>query len=485
MSMKIKLAVLILFCCLAKYSKAINVSVSTTQFHNGEKAYIEISSRIISTSVKYTSTDTLSDQTQSNVEYTLIFKKNDSIVIADKYKLQSPLTSEPKDYFDLRRYSLSYGVYNIELQYVDLHNISDTLSYTEKIDVKAIEDEILLSDVLLMHDVQQTKDKYNYEKAGFYYEPLCFDLIGEEQNILNMYLEMYNYENVLDGDFYIKFYPIDLDATTLVNQPKAAYKKLSTSNCSSILLNYDCTDLQSGNYEMFIEVHKKDKSLVGRVEKTFSVFHPLVDYKILYQSDSQFETAFVQFLDRETLDYSLKAIYPRIGNNKTEILNQIIASKDLKSKRYFLFNYWSNFSNDPKAIYDQYMEVVRAIDLRYANNVGHGFETDRGYYFLKYGRPNNIITVEDEPSAPPYEIWIYNFMPETQETNVRFLFYNPSLVANDFKLLHSTCRGEINNPRWEVDLYIDDTQGQNNNYLDARTTQDNFNRNARRYFTDQ
>jgi hypothetical protein len=67
---------------------------------------------------------------------------------------------------------------------------------------------------------------------------------------------------------------------------------------------------------------------------------------------------------------------------------------------------------------------------------------------------------------------------------VRFLFYNPSLVTNDFQLLHSTCRGERFNPRWEVDLYSDDNLGQNNNYLDARTTEDNFNRNARRYFSD-
>ncbi len=485
MKMKIKFLLIIFLCGIAIHSEAINVSVSTTQFHSEDKAYIEIYSRVISNSVEYITVDSSNQIIQSSVEYTLVFKKNDTIVIADKYRLDSPLSSEPKDYFDLRRYGLSDGSYSLNLFYVDLNNVSDTLFYTENIEVITDPDEILLSDVLLMHDVQQTNEKYNYEKAGFFYEPLCFDLISEEQNVLYLYLEMYNYEEVLEEDFYIKYYPIDLDATTLDNQIKPAYKKLTPSNCASVLLKYDCTDLQSGNYEMFIEVHKKDKTLVAKTEKTFSVIHPMVDYEVLYESDKHFETSFAQFLDRDALDYSLKAIFPRVGNNKTEILNQIISSKDLKPKRYFLYNYWRNFSNNPKVIYDQYMEVVRAIDLRYANNVGHGFESDRGYYFLKYGRPNNIIAVEDEPSAPPYEIWIYNYMPETQETNVRFLFYNPSLVANDFKLLHSTCRGEINNPRWEVDLYIDDTQGQNNNYLDARTTEDNFNRNARRYFTNQ
>ncbi|MDA8692721.1 hypothetical protein N9L92_01575 [Saprospiraceae bacterium] len=187
--MKIKLLILIAIVCITKNSEAINVSVSTTQFHNGEKSYIEIYSRIIANSVKYMNTDTTSDMTQSSVEYTLMFRKQDAIVIADKYKLDSPISVDAKDYFDLRRYGLDSGTYEIELQYVDLNNISDTLSYTEIIDVKPNNDQLILSDILLMHDVEKNNEKYNYEKAGFFYEPLCFDLVGEEQNVLHMYFE--------------------------------------------------------------------------------------------------------------------------------------------------------------------------------------------------------------------------------------------------------------------------------------------------------
>ena len=483
--MRIRYLIIILFNIIAYSSNAINVSVATQMFRNTDQAYVEIYSRIISESVQYQIIDTSSQNSSSSIEYTILFKQGGAIVIADKYKIDSPISIEPKDFFDLKRYGLDDGEYAIELQYVDLNNISDTLSYSEIITVESKVDQVQVSDVLLMPEVDNNNDKYSFEKSGFYYEPLCFDLVGKEQKTLYMYIELYNYERILTDDFYIKYYPIDIDnVSTLDNTALPVYKKLSPDKCSAILLEYDCSNLASGNYEMFIEIHQKDKTLVTQVVKTFSVFHPLVDYKILYEGDSFFETSFVQFLDIETLDYSLKAIFPRIGNNMTEILNQIISSDDIRSKRYYLFNYWNSFSNDPKAIYDKYMEVAKAIDLRYANNVGHGFESDRGYYFMKYGRPDNIVAVEDEPSAPPYEIWIYNYMPETQETNVRFLFYNPSLVANDFQLLHSTCRGERFNPRWEVDLYIDDNLGQNNNYLDARTTEDNFNRNARRYFSD-
>ena len=125
--MKIKLLLLILVCTFTKYSEAMNVSVSTSQFHNGEKSYIEIYSRIISNSIRYKSIDSTSDKTQASVEYTVIFRSQDAIVMADKYKLDSPLSIEAIDFSDMRRYGLEDGSYDIELQYVDLNNTKDTL----------------------------------------------------------------------------------------------------------------------------------------------------------------------------------------------------------------------------------------------------------------------------------------------------------------------------------------------------------------------
>jgi len=477
--------IVVLFVFYSSVVQAINVSVTTQLFYTQEEAYLEVYSRVISESVLYQPSLLDSTLQQSSIELLVIIKENDSVRIAEKYQIDSPASIERSDFWDLKKYGLMTGEYSIELLYRDLYNATDTLVYQELISVKSSDEYLLASDVLLMSDVSPTAGKYNYEKSGFYYEPLCYDLVGKNMERLIMYLELKNCETILKEEFYVKYYPIDIDDTELENEYTAGYKKLKPNNDLSILLEYNTTKLPSGNYEMVIEVHKKDKSKVSQISKTFSVHHPLVDFKLKYRADETFETSFVQFLDTEALDYSLKAVFPRVPNNMTEVLNQIIASKDLVTKRYFLYNYWISFSADnPKAMYEKYMEVAKAIDRRYINNVGHGFESDRGYYFLKYGRPDNIVSVEEEPSAPPYEIWIYNYLPETQQTNVKFLFYNPSLVTNDYQLLHSTCRGERNNPRWEVDLYSDDFQGQNNNYHDARTTQDNFNRNARRYFSD-
>ena len=475
------LAVLCVF--LSSYVYCLEVSINHAVFHNDSTHYVEIYTRFLSSSLQYIVTED-STSVQSSVEYLVYIESEGKILTADKYLINSPLSNEASDYWDLKRFTLPVGLYKVHLQYVDQNNIIDTLKINWDVEVKERDGRVNHSDVLLISDVFPTAKTGQFCKNGFCFEPLSFNLLNPDQNKLFAFMELYDVDSEISDEYYIQYYARQVDSSYQKDYTYG-YRKMKASNAEAILLEYNCEDLPSGNYDFVIELHKKDKSLVTSLKRSFAVYHPFVDYRLQYHGDSKFETSFVQFLDEDQLDYALKAIYPRLGNHMTETANYIVRSKEIKSKRYFLHHFWSGFSeSNPKAVYDKYMEVVKAIDIRYANNVGHGFETDRGYYFLKYGRPDDLIQVEDEPSAPPYEIWIYNYMPETGETNVRFLFYNPSLSANDFVLLHSTCRGERNNPRWEVDLYSDDFNATSTNYIDARRVNDGFNRNARFFFSD-
>src|SRR5690606_17534227 len=141
--------------------------------------------------------------------------------------------------------------------------------------------------------------------------------------------------------------------------------------------------------------------------------------------------------------------------------------------------------HDPPGTYEKYMNVVRAVDRQFYSGFRRGFETDRGYIFLKYGKPDDLVTVEDEVDAPPYEIWTYYSLPNSRQSNVKFLFYNPDLTQNGFVLLHSTARGERQNPRWESVLYGSTAgQGSGNTLIDGGGIPDGINRNARRLFND-
>jgi GWxTD domain-containing protein len=166
-------------------------------------------------------------------------------------------------------------------------------------------------------------------------------------------------------------------------------------------------------------------------------------------------------------------------------MNFMIKEAPIQAQRKFLLNFWNeNAPTSPEFSYQKYMEVVNAIDKEYNSNVGYGFETDRGYIFLRYGQPSNILNVDTEPDSYPYEIWYYHYLKETNQTNVRFIFYNKSLVHNDFSILHSTCIGEKQNPAWEIELYRKGLEVPITNSIDGTTVGDGWQRNAKRYFNE-
>jgi GWxTD domain-containing protein len=202
-------------------------------------------------------------------------------------------------------------------------------------------------------------------------------------------------------------------------------------------------------------------------------------------TEEMVEKQFVTDLNEENLRYSLRAISPLMLGDDSEMLKNVLAGSDLKAMRFFLFRHFVNQNpNNPELAYVEFMKVAGAADQQFRSGFRHGFETDRGRTYIRFGRPDDLIRIEDDPSAPPYEIWVYYNFPQTKQRNVKFLFYNPSLAGEDFILLHSTARGEINNPRWEVALYGRNAGNQieGDNYQDASTMQRGLGRNARTFF---
>lgn len=481
---KIWLGLLTLLMCLPVGLNALQVSSTVCSFSNYGQSYIELYSKIASSDIQWVSQMDQVEQLYAELEMLCLISKDGQVVLADKYKINSPESKSPKDFWDLKRYGLEAGNYSVELQYVDLNNLNDTLVFNTEINVKSNLDEAFFSDILLLRDVGATDSSLPFNRSDFKYEPLAYNLLDPEKSNLIFYTEVNN--SIIAGDeLFIKYYLENPEMHGIERYSRTGYKKLTADSLNRILIDFPVSEMVSGNYVLRLELNDKLKNLICEQSTALSIFNPFQDYRMQFENGGDFESSFFQFFTTEELDYSLKAIYPRVGNNMTEILNYIIRSDQTEPKKYFLYSFWSRVAPENMEMhYNAYMEVAKAVDNSYFTNVFHGFETDRGRIFLKYGKPDDLVFEEDEPTAPPYEIWIYNYVPETQQTNVKFLFYNPTLATNDFVLLHSNCRGERNNPRWELDLYSDAVLDQPSNYIDSRSMPDNFNRNAKRYFSD-
>ncbi|MCB9285023.1 MAG: GWxTD domain-containing protein [Lewinellaceae bacterium] len=264
------------------------------------------------------------------------------------------------------------------------------------------------------------------------------------------------------------------------------HKRRTPAPVTVLLLNLDITQLESGNYRLVVEVRNRYKELLSRKEVPFQRSNPYLHPETEALTSEVLQEEFVGKLSEKNLDYSLRALVPVAPEDQTDWLNQLIKGGSPDAKRLYLFSYWLKKNpNRPDIPYQAYMEVANALDGMFHSGLGYGFETDRGYVYLKYGRPDDMIREENDPAAPPYEIWVYNNFPATNQSNVRFIFYNPSLAPNDFQLLHSTARGELNNPQWEVQLYKNSpNEIDGNDPFGATQMQDNFGRQARKWFND-
>ena len=66
--------------------------------------------------------------------------------------------------------------------------------------------------------------------------------------------------------------------------------------------------------------------------------------------------------------------------------------------------------------------------------------------------PNTIMESPYGPATAPYEIWHY-YALGSKQSNAKFVFYNPDMLADNYELIHSNVRGELYNPNWQRLLF--------------------------------
>ena len=463
-------------------SFALNIDVQSYVFH-AEKSYLETYLRVDGSSIKYHKTD---ENTVARIEFLILIRQGEDILHADKFILMGATGDTLSDLLDIRRFYLTEGQYTFYLLAADMVDGSNKTELEQSISVPARGKNIMLSDVILLSVAKEDSIASPLVRNGVYMEPLNYSFTPESMEFLYFYCEVYNKDQVSSEEYYLQYSvslitPESLEKKTIFTK----YKKLKNLLTEPILLPVSLKEIASGEYEFNVAVVNKQRTVIAMSKSGFIRSNPTADLALAESVNTDFKYSFVHQLADSDLDYILKAHVPVAEQSQMAILGDVIKKGNPRSQRHYIYQYWQKtVKENHEAAFKQYMEVAKVVDKQFYSNVGYGFQSDRGYIFLKYGRPNNVLTIDNEPDAPPYEIWYFNYIPSTQQTNVRFLFWNPSLVHNDFQLLHSNCYRERNNPQWEVDLYRSVPNERIGNSTDARQVGDNFNRQARRYFND-
>lgn len=474
--MKIQIITLLIVFCGALYPgalEAFEATVEISRFRAQEKPYIEMFLYILGSSVGRTADGTAS------VGCTYLIYRNGEIITGDKYNLIAADTTHD-DFMDLRRHFLPAGEYRLEMNLLDNADTANTLRIEESFVVDAT---VFCSDIQLLAGASRSSNQDLWVKQGVRCVPLPYRYYHKAFEYLVAYHELYGMDVSVGDDFYVRYAiaPQRDPADILVK----SHKRLSAKPVIPLIHKMDIRGLGSGEYVLSMDVFTRDHKRIAGTTADFVRSNPEGDAQYVELSAQLFANSFTLPMSADSVRYALKAIAPIVEQDMVDILNFLVGKGELENQKRFLHQFWVDIDpDDPQAAYARYMEVAHAIDQMYHSGLGYGFETDRGHIYLRYGSPDDKVFVEDEPSAPPYEIWIYYDFPRTNQSNVKFLFYDPSL-SNHFELLHSTAIGEVQNRRWEQILYSDAlTETESGDLIDALPVADSFHRRAREYFTD-
>lgn len=434
-------------------------------FYTAEgKPYVEVYYWVEGRTIQYKN---ISDtKKQGELEITLMISLEDTnkvfsfeknIIQTREFDLNDSLMS---DVYDVKRIMLPEGVSYLELQVRDVHSTANNSFRTK--DTLTAKDgsapDLFVSNIQLIDFVVPTTDENRFSKGGYDILPYHGSYYSSDQGKIMFYTEINNADKVFNpgGKYIINCY-LENASTGLQLENFMARKRMKAEKFTPLLSEFPIATLGPGMYNFVVEVRDslnqfKAKTSVPidrenlRAELTEDAFRTI-----------NIDKTWADGLKQDSLEEYLHCLRPICEGNEYQYVQNIIKENDPQTMRKFLYAFWTNrYPDDPGQPYKSYsefksyMNLVGYVEEAYGTTISKGYLTPRGRIFLRYGAPNSIAQRYYEPSSYPYEIWQYYKL--NSQTKVKFVFYCDDLVTNDFRLLHSDLRGEIQNRQWELVL---------------------------------
>jgi len=422
----------------------------------------------------------------SQAELTIIFRKDSQIVEFAKNLINSPVISDSsemnRNFMHINRFLLDTGNYDVSIKLDDVNDTLKAFFTTTNISVNSNIDSIFISSI----EVFKSKTKVGIgenplSKSGYNFVPNIYNFLAISDTVINFYAEIYNTEKIFGKESpYLFTYSI-LNGESKVPLPKfSKFKRLNSKTVQSVVSNFDIKTLPSNNYILRLEVRDKSNNLRAEKEYYFQKENTVIPIDLNDIESVNIAETFAELITGiDTLSDIIKSLKPISSAQEIAFGEKLIHDKDQYIMQQYLYNFWEKRSPiDPLSAFKKYMEEVNIADQVYGGRIHKGYATDRGYIYLKYGKPNTVAKDYNDPAAYPYEIWHY--YQTKNQSNVRFVFYNTDLSSKDFRLLHSTAIGEINDYQWRIHLRSRDRDFRTID--DEGSTEDDWGSNINRYY---
>jgi GWxTD domain-containing protein len=441
--------------------------------------YIDLQFQFVAYTIKFIPVDSVL-QAKIAVRTIVTSEPSGDTVYSNAFALESPRMRDSivEDFFDNIRIPLQPGNYTAHLTLADLNNGKDkTLEGQIELVVPQKFAQVALSDILVAEVASPSSNtESSFYKSGYEIIPRISNFYGQTMLNIPYYIELYNTTQIPDSSFGFRQQII----STQTNQAVPGFTrftKIKASPVVPIMRNVDISKLPSGSYQLKLEIIDRNSKTIGQAVDYF--FERINDIEVAGDVEEIIlDPNFQASITDDSLQYYLASLIPIARPAEVKSIMKTLKAKSPNLARKHIQQFWIQTSGaNATNAWLTYKKNVMLVQQNYGNNFQDGFETDRGRVFLQYGQPNTIIVRETSPSEYPYEIWHYYKIKTF--SNKRFVFYNPDLVNNGYRLLHSDMVGEQQNYKWQEMLVRRNASNMN---VDSNSGNNQYGTNSGYYY---
>lgn len=427
----------------------------------GKTPYVETYLMVRGSTVQFMQNE--NGKFQGKVEVTLTASQGEELRYADKYLLFSQEAEDSVNvgfnFIDQQRIPLPQGNYTLNLSVKDASTDVAPLEAQSELNIAIPRDSVWISNIQFIESYTQTVNPGPLSKGGYDLIPHISDFFGSDENKLIFYTEAYQSLAKLGPEekFLMKFHIEELESKRVFAQ-FSGFARLNSAMVSVLMKEIDISELPNGAYRLVIEARDRENNILAVKHQEFIRANPglvvNIDNIDLLATEGTFTN---NYTNPDSLKEHIKALRPIAEEREKNYANNVLKDGDLNLMKQYFLSFWLNRNaQNPQDAWEAYRAEVIKAQGEFSTSIKRGYSTDRGRVYLQYGPPDNRTVSTFEPSAYPYEIWHYYRIGN--QTNRRFVFYNPDLVTNDYALIHSDALGEIMNDQWQFLILKRDTQ---------------------------
>jgi GWxTD domain-containing protein len=233
--------------------------------------------------------------------------------------------------------------------------------------------------------------------------------------------------------------------TEAVSAPeKISYTTAVTPTARHIhFLSIPIDSLPSGNYLLRNKLYAPDGNIALEDSLFFQRSNPRIHITAIPDSDTS--------IPLDTLKMFIDYLHPIAKGSEVDFIRNAKRDSNYRQLADFFRHFWEKRSpDDPWDGWYRYYCDVKRVNNKYTTLKFKGYKTDRGYYYLKYGAPDDIEYYPIENGLNPYEIWRYYQLDD--QTDVYFIFGDLDLNTKNYTMICSNKKDEIYDPRWKFRL---------------------------------